>query len=108
MPCRHGSFPQNCRDRAMLAIASFIIHYLDWQDRKRLREGRKKPIGHLIENAAIRSSDLPPNGIPGPWRVAGFPVSQPPTNFSGSGAGRAPLLQQRTLLASLLRYEPAD
>jgi len=50
-------------------ITSFIIHYLDWQDRKRLREGRKKPVGHLTENAAIRSSDLPPNGIPGPWRV---------------------------------------
>ena len=36
------------------------------------------------------------------------PVCRPSTNFSGSGAGRAPLLQQRTLLASLLRYEPAD
>jgi hypothetical protein len=31
MPCRHGSFPQNCRDRAMLATASFIIRYLSWQ-----------------------------------------------------------------------------
>jgi hypothetical protein len=33
----------------MLAIASFIIHYLGWQARKRF-------LGHLPEMATVRSS----------------------------------------------------
>jgi hypothetical protein len=36
-------------DLGSLKQPSFIMHYLDWQNRKRLREGRKKLVGHLIE-----------------------------------------------------------
>ena len=62
MPCRHGSFPQNCRDRAMLAIASFIIPYLDWQARKQFLVG-------LSETATNHSCGFRPIRFlhPGPF-----------------------------------------
>jgi Histidine kinase-, DNA gyrase B-, and HSP90-like ATPase len=48
---------------AMLAIASFIMHYLGWQARNRF-------LSHLPEMATIRPSGWPlrnsPNGIPRP------------------------------------------
>jgi hypothetical protein len=51
MLCRHGSFPQNCRDRAMLAIASFIIHYLG------LASQQQVLWGHLSEMLVYRASE---------------------------------------------------
>jgi hypothetical protein len=52
----------------LLAIASFIIHYLGGQTNRFL--------DYLSEMATIRSSGLPllnaPNGIPGPWRVSRY------------------------------------
>jgi hypothetical protein len=50
------------RDRALLAIASFITHYLDWQP-------RKKFLGPFFVMATSRSGDLQLKGIPGPCGV---------------------------------------
>ena len=41
----------------LLAIASFIIHYVSWQARNRFW-------GHLSEMATISSSGLPPRNAP--------------------------------------------
>jgi hypothetical protein len=57
MPCRHGSFPQNCRFGAMLAIASFIIHYLGWQARNRF-------LGRLSDGDNFAQVNFSLNGIP--------------------------------------------
>jgi hypothetical protein len=43
----------------LLAIASFIIHYLDWQAHNRL-------LGQLSAMASIGLSGVLLNGIPGP------------------------------------------
>jgi hypothetical protein len=47
---------QSCRERAKLAIASFIIHELGWQASTRF-------LGQLFEMTNI-SSGLLPNGVP--------------------------------------------
>jgi hypothetical protein len=46
-------------------ITSFIIHYLGLaRPQEASPEGMKQPVGHLIEKATTRSSNLLPNGIP--------------------------------------------
>jgi hypothetical protein len=59
------------RDRALLAIASFIMHYLGWPAGRRFR-------AHLSEMATIRPGGILTIAVPGHlWRVPTWRLDAP-------------------------------